>query len=149
MWPKLSFQNFKKNFKDASLKYIVVKFHNFTWSINHTVSNWNWGRWKFVWVFMRSVNLLIHVLWHITDLSLPFPNALTSVTVTNNCPSWVRDWRWITTKKPVCQNQRLLAIIRRVYQRSTCSPRFTLMCKNSYPVSVFQMQFLTFNKPKK
>jgi len=28
-----------------------VKFHNFTWSINHTVSNWKWGRWKFVWVY--------------------------------------------------------------------------------------------------
>jgi len=25
------------------LKYIVVKFHNFTWSINHTLSNWKWG----------------------------------------------------------------------------------------------------------
>jgi len=31
MSPKLSkLQNFKKNFKDALLKYIVVKFHNFT-----------------------------------------------------------------------------------------------------------------------
>jgi len=56
MSPKLSkFQNFKKNFKDALLKYIVVKFHNFTWSINHsiTVSNWKWGRWKLGWVYMK------------------------------------------------------------------------------------------------
>jgi len=44
MSPKLSkFQSFKKNFKDALLKYIVEKFHNFTWAINHTVSNCKWG----------------------------------------------------------------------------------------------------------
>jgi len=52
MLPKLSkFQNLKKNFKDAVFKFFVVKFHNFIWSINHTVSNWKWGRWKFVWVY--------------------------------------------------------------------------------------------------
>ena len=52
MSPKLSkLQKIKKNFKDALLKYIVVKFHNFTWSINHTVSNWKWGRWKLGWVY--------------------------------------------------------------------------------------------------
>jgi len=52
MSPKLSIlQNFKKNFKDPLIKYIVVKFHNFTWSINHTVSNWKWGRWKLGWVY--------------------------------------------------------------------------------------------------
>ena len=37
------------------LKYIVVKFHIFTWSINHTVSNWKWGRWKFVWVYVKHL----------------------------------------------------------------------------------------------
>ena len=53
MSPKLSkLQNFKTNFKDPLLKYIVVKFHNFTLSINHTVSNWKWGRWKLGWVYM-------------------------------------------------------------------------------------------------
>jgi len=40
MSPKLSkFQDFKKNFKDALLKYIVVKFHNFTWSIQCQIEN--------------------------------------------------------------------------------------------------------------
>ena len=40
MSPKLSkLQNCKKNLQDALLKYIVVKFHNFTWSINRTEQN--------------------------------------------------------------------------------------------------------------
>ena len=61
MSPKLSkFQNFKKNFKDALLKYIVVKLHNVTWSINHTVSNWKWGCWKFVWVYIWNISLPYH-----------------------------------------------------------------------------------------
>jgi len=61
MSPKLSkLQNFKKNFKDALLKYKVVKFHNFTWSINHTVSNWKWGRWKLGWVYVRLSRFRVH-----------------------------------------------------------------------------------------
>ena len=58
MSPKLfKYQNFKKNFKDALFKYIVVKFHNFTWSINQTASNWKWGRWKLGWVYITQALL--------------------------------------------------------------------------------------------
>jgi len=39
-----------------------VKFHNFTWSINHTVSNWKWGRWEFVWVYLYLVLVLVRTV---------------------------------------------------------------------------------------